>query len=148
MGFRQFDTTESQRHPEGLALRPLVPSIIPYVTVRRLKTYTGAQGYVYQYYFVGSRPAVAAESPATEYVFDVTSDRKTTFSVSVFLPDDAVSTWTSNHHRALSEAECYAAAKLRLFRGFDEIENIMLEGRSLPIDGSMLEDLMLAVGIT
>lgn len=120
------------------------------MTVRRLKTYTGAQGYVYQYYFVGSRPAVRmrADPSATEYVFDVTSDRKTTFSVSVFLQEDAVENWSSRHHRALSEAECYAAAKLRLFRGFDEIENIMLEGRSLPIDGSMLEDLMLAVGIT
>ena len=27
------------------------------MTIRRLKTYTGSQGYVYQYYFVGKRPA-------------------------------------------------------------------------------------------
>jgi hypothetical protein len=118
------------------------------VTVRRLKTYTGTQGYVYQYYFVGSRPAVAADPGATEYVFDVTSDRKTTFSVSVFLQDDAVSTWSSHHGRALTEAERYAAAKLRLFRGFDEIENMMAEGRSLPVDAAMLEDLLVAVGVT
>ena len=26
---------------------------------RRLKTYTGSQGYVYQYYFVGSRPSTS-----------------------------------------------------------------------------------------
>jgi hypothetical protein len=26
------------------------------MTIRRLKTYTGSQGYVYQYYFVGKRP--------------------------------------------------------------------------------------------
>ena len=73
------------------------------MTVRRLKTYTGAQGYVYQYYFVGSRPAVRmrADPSATEYVFDVTSDRKTTFSVSVFLQEDAVENWSSRHHRAL-----------------------------------------------
>ena len=40
------------------------------MTVRRLKTYTGAQGYVYQYYFVGKRPALAddPEAPATEFV--------------------------------------------------------------------------------
>ena len=25
------------------------------MTIRRLKTYTGSQGYVYQYYFVGKR---------------------------------------------------------------------------------------------
>ena len=120
------------------------------MTVRRLKTYTGSQGYVYQYYFVGSRPATAGYSgpAATEYVFDVTSDRKTTFSVSVFLQQDAVSNWTSSHGRALNEAERYAAAKLRLFRGFDEIENMMAEGRSLPVDGSMLEELLVAVGVT
>ena len=55
------------------------------MTVRRMKTYAGSQGYVYQYYFVGKRPALAAdpEAPATEYVFDVTSDRKLTDRKSV-----------------------------------------------------------------
>jgi hypothetical protein len=120
------------------------------VTVRRLKTYTGTQGYVYQYYFVGSRPAVRTrEAPAaTEYVFDVTSDRKTTFSVSVFLHEDALSNWSLNHGRELNEAERYAAAKLRLFRGFDEIESMMADGRNLPIDASMLENLLAEVGLT
>ena len=59
------------------------------MTIRRMKTYTGGQGYVYQYYFVGKRAAIAKPS-ATEYVFDVTSDRKTTFAVSVFLTEDAI----------------------------------------------------------
>ena len=120
------------------------------MTVRRLKTYAGTQGYVYQYYFVGSRRAGAgyAGPPATEYVFDVTSDRKTTFSVSVFLEQDAVSNWASSRGRQLSEAERYAAVKLRLFRGFDEIENMMAEGRSLPLDRPMLEHLLTAVGVT
>jgi len=46
------------------------------MTVRRLKTYTGSQGYVYQYYFVGQRPAAVkpSEGPATEYIFDITSE--------------------------------------------------------------------------
>ena len=120
------------------------------MTVRRLKTYTGSQGYVYQYYFVGSRPASAgyAGSPATEYVFDVTSDRKTTFSVSVFLQQDAVSEWTTRHRRNLTEAERYAGVKLRLFRGFDEIESMMAEGRSLAIDAPLLENLLSAVDVT
>ena len=63
--------------------------------VRRLKTYTSSQGYVYQYYFVGKRAALAsdAEAPATEFVFDVTSDRKLTYAVSVFLPGKSVSAW-------------------------------------------------------
>jgi hypothetical protein len=119
------------------------------MTVRRLKTYTGTQGYVYQYYFVGSRPALAgSQGPeATEYVFDVTSDRKTTFSVSVFLEQDAVSNWAASHGRQLNDAERYAAAKLRLFHGFDEIENMMADGRSLPVDGPALESLLIEVGV-
>ena len=61
----------------------------PDKTVRRLKTYAGAQGYVYQYYFVGERAALAndSEAPAKEFVFDVTSDRKLTYAVSIFLPE-------------------------------------------------------------
>ena len=45
-----------------------------------MKTYSGAQGYVYEYYFVGKRAALPqdAEAPATEFIFDVTSDRKLT----------------------------------------------------------------------
>ncbi len=62
------------------------------MTIRRMKTYTGGQGYVYQYYFVGKRASIVhpSETAATEYVFDVTSDRKTTFAVSVFLTEDAI----------------------------------------------------------
>src|SRR5271156_2679320 len=50
--------------------------------VRRLKTYTGAQGYVYQYSFVGKRAALPDDpaAPATEFVFDVTSDRRLTYA--------------------------------------------------------------------
>ena len=46
------------------------------MTIRRLKTYTGGQGYVYQYYYVGKRPATVglSDAPAVEYVFDVTAD--------------------------------------------------------------------------
>jgi len=66
------------------------------MTIRRMKTYTGGQGYVYQYYFVGKRPALAGPSDArsTEYIFDVTSDRKTTFAVSVLVEQEALRSWT------------------------------------------------------
>ena len=95
------------------------------MTVRRLKTYTGSKGYVYQYYFVGQRPAaIMPEIPATEYIFDVTSDRKTTYAVSVFLPQQVVTAWNEIHGRSLKDSEQYAAAKLRLFRAFDELEGI------------------------
>ena len=118
------------------------------MTIRRMKTYTGGQGYVYQYYFVGKRAALSApEAPATEYIFDVTSDRKTTFSVSVFLRDHALATWTRQHGRALSDAEQYGAAKMRLFQAFDEIANMLEEGRRLLVDDKKLEELLLSLRV-
>ena len=80
------------------------------MTIRRLKTYTGGQGYVYQYYFVGKRPATTTD--ADEYIFDVTSDRKLTYAVSIFLPRQVIAAWAQSHGRTLSDSEQYAAAKV------------------------------------
>ena len=119
------------------------------MTIRRMKTYAGAQGYVYQYYFVGKRPALPDDPdiPATEYVFDVTSDRKLTYSVSVLVPEKAVSEWSRVHGRPLSDAEQYAAAKLRLFRAFDELENVRAQGRRLVVDAALLEESLTSLGV-
>lgn len=117
--------------------------------LRRLKTYTGAQGYVYQYYFVGKRAALAddPEAPATEFVFDVTSDRKLTYAVSVFLPERTLRGWTTSHGRTLNDAEQYAAVKLRLFRAFDELEDVKTHGRRLTIDTAVLEEALTSLGV-
>jgi len=119
------------------------------MTIRRMKTYTGGQGYVYQYYFVGKRAAITdrSESPTTEYVFDVTSDRKTTFAVSVFLMEDAATQWAVKHKLALTDAEQYGAVKMRLFQAFDEIENMMVDGRRLMINVRDLEELLNRLGV-
>jgi hypothetical protein len=119
------------------------------MTVRRMKTYAGAQGYVYQYYFVGKRAALAddPEAPATEFVFDVTSDRKLTFAVSIFLPQGALAGWSQAHGRPLNDAEQYAAAKLRLFRAFDELDDVKTHGRRLTIDAALLEEAMASLGV-
>jgi len=121
----------------------------PEKAVRRLKSYTGSQGYVYQYYFVGQRAALAndPEAPATEFVFDVTSDRKLTFAVSVFLPEKAVAGWAAEHGRPLTESEQYAAAKLRLFRAFDELADVKDQGRRLVVDASALSDSLKTLGV-
>jgi hypothetical protein len=121
----------------------------PEKAVRRLKTYAGAQGYVYQYYFVGRRPALAEdpEAPATEFIFDVTSDRKLTYAISVFLPEGAIAAWSAAHGRPLTEAEQYAAAKLRLFRAFDELEDVRTNGRRLSIDRAEMEEMLTGIGV-
>jgi hypothetical protein len=114
-----------------------------------MKTYTGGQGYVYQYYFVGKRPAEPGShsSAATEYIFDVTSDRKTTFSVSVFVERNALEAWAQVHGRPAVEAEEYAAAKMRLFQAFDEVEDMMAHGRTLVVDEAALEAAFANLGV-
>ena len=119
------------------------------MTIRRMKTYTGGQGYVYQYYFVGKRAAMnkSPEGAVTEYVFDVTSDRKTTFAVSVFLPEEATKEWAAGHARTLTQAEQYGAVKMRLFQAFDEIENMMADGRRLLVNAEILEQVLATLGV-
>jgi hypothetical protein len=119
------------------------------MTTRRMKTYTGQTGYVYQYYFVGDRPALPddRDAPATEYVFDVTSDRKSMFAVSVLLTDEAAAEWQRVHGRPLSATERYAAAKMRLFQGFDEVEKMQEGGRRLVIAGTAATELLSQLGV-
>jgi len=117
------------------------------MTVRRMKTYTGGQGYVYQYYFVGKRPAVEPGTPATEYIFDVTSDRKVTYAVSVLVESAALKAWAEAHGRTPTEAEEYGAAKMRLFRAFDEIEDMMASGRQLRVGLVELEEAFGTLGV-
>ena len=117
--------------------------------IRRLKSYTAQTGYVYQYYFVGKRPALDGdpEAPATEYIFDVTSDRKTMFAVSVFLPPQALAAWAESRGRALTEPEQYAAVKLRLMQAFDEIPDMLHRGRRLLLDAELLPVLLDSIGL-
>jgi hypothetical protein len=119
------------------------------MTIRRMKTYTGGQGYVYQYYFVGKRAATInpSQEAATEYIFDATSDRKTTFAVSFFLTKDAIDGWSTAHGRTLTEAEQYGAVKMRLFQAFDDIENMMVDGRRLFVNAANLEQVLATLGV-
>ena len=84
--------------------------------VRRPKTYSAQSGYVYQYFYEGHRLA----KDDTEYVFQVTADRKAWFPVSVMLFEPAVESWQQSHARELTGAERYAIAKMALFQAFDD----------------------------
>jgi len=88
--------------------------------VRRQKTFSAQSGYVYQYFYEGQRPSTP--EPGTEYVFDVSADRRTSAPVSVFVSAEAVENWQSETGRTLSNSERYAIAKMALFQAFDERE--------------------------
>jgi hypothetical protein len=115
----------------------------------QLKTYIAQTGYVYRYYFVGQRPALAddPEAPSTEYIFDVSTDRKTTFAVSIFLPAQALEHWAALRGRKLTEPEQYAGVKLRLLQGFDEIADLLRDGRRLRLDGELLTKLLESISV-
>jgi hypothetical protein len=119
------------------------------MTTRPLKTHSAQTGFVYQYYYVGKRSALDGdpEAPATEYIFDVTSDRKTTFAVSIFLQPQTLDLWQSNRGRSLSEPEQYAAVKLRLLHAFDKIPDMLHEGRRLRLDADLLTALLESIGV-
>lgn len=119
------------------------------MTVRRVKTYTAQTGYVYEYYFVGKRAALADDpwAPSTEFIFDVSSDRKSVYAVSVFLPPRALEVYAVEHGRILSDPEQYAAVKLRLMQAFDEVANMLQDGRRLTLDSEALPQLLESIGI-
>jgi hypothetical protein len=119
------------------------------MTTTPLKTYSAQTGYVYQYYFVGHRAALADDptAPATEYIFDLSLDRKTTFAVSVFLPPSASEYWAGKHGRELTEPEQYAGVKMRLLQALDEVQDMMGEGRRLRLDGEELVELLDSIGV-
>ena len=116
------------------------------MTLRRVKTYTAQTGYVYEYYFVGQRDASGGVH-GTEYIFDVISDRRARYSVSVVVQEDAPQGWARTHGRNLSGPEIYAAAKLRLQQGFDEIGDMLAEGRLLTVEAGNIEELLAPLGL-
>ena len=91
------------------------------MNARRMKTYSGESGFVYQYYFLEAQPKRRLWGRGgTAFLFHVTSDRKKFFVSEVLVEEAALQAWEKLHGRALAEQERYAAAKMALFRAFDE----------------------------
>jgi hypothetical protein len=88
--------------------------------VRRQKTHSAESGYVYQYFYEGQRAASRNGAVGTQYVFNVSADRKSSFPVSVFVSESALTEWQAEHGRQLGSTERYAVAKLALFQAFDK----------------------------
>src|SRR5262245_54908766 len=92
--------------------------------VRRVKSYSAATGYVYQYYFYEVHKTRRAGAEGTEYVYMVSADRKKVFPLRIFVRHDGVESWGRGAGRALSGTEEYAVAKMRLFEALDEIPDL------------------------
>lgn len=113
------------------------------MTVHRMKSYSADTGYVWQYYFEEVRSQqVRAGRAGSEYVFIVSRDRKHAYPVPIFLRREALDTWAAAHGRPLSGAEQYAAVKMRLFRAFDEIDDLEPTCDSLEVTPDNIADLL------
>lgn len=88
--------------------------------VRRQKTHSAESGYVYQYFYEGQRLANRDNAPGVQFVFNVSADRRSSTSVSVFVSEEALAGWQAQHGRQLGSTERYAVAKMALFQAFDQ----------------------------
>src|SRR6266436_4699723 len=119
--------------------------------VRRVKSYSAADGYVYQYYFFEGNRAQRGGSPGGEFTYAISTDRRSAFPFKIFVKQSALDAWAKLNGRPLTSSEEYAVAKMRLFRAFDEGSvQAPLEGkqpREVLVDESNLEDLLGQLGI-
>jgi hypothetical protein len=111
-------------------------------TVRRIKSYSAASGYVYQYQFQDVHPAQRDATRGNEYVYYVSADRKTMFPIRIFVRRDALDQWTKQTGRALTGTEEYAIAKMRLFQALDDLADFATSRPELTVDESNLQALL------
>jgi hypothetical protein len=110
----------------------------------RMKTYSAATGYVYQYVFAGQREVLRDRTAGMDYAFDVTYDRKNVHRIWVFITDDALSPWMDENARGLTNSERYGVAKIALRNAFDSREPARIHERIAPDAGevaAILEEL-------
>jgi hypothetical protein len=88
--------------------------------MRRIKSYSAANGYVYQYYFYELNRVAVDGRAAGEFVYAISADRGASFGLRIFVLQAALDSWAAANGRALTSSEEYAVAKMRLFQAFDE----------------------------
>jgi hypothetical protein len=111
---------------------------------RRYKAYQAETGVTYQYYFEVRRGVVRPEGQGSgsDFIFVVTADQHPPLVLRVFVSDRALEAWRVAHGRKLDANEQYAAAKMRLFRAFDQVESLSGEPLGLVVDESNVIELL------
>jgi len=119
--------------------------------VRRIKSYSAANGHVYQYCFYEVNRVVYNGAPAGEFIYAISADRKTNFALRILVDQSALESWARANGRPLTISEEYAVAKMRLFQAFDEgVVPVTAEAAaelSLHVDESNLEPLLQSLNI-
>jgi hypothetical protein len=114
--------------------------------VRRVKSYSAANGYVYQYCFYEVNRISDEGGAVGEFIYAISADRKTTFGLRILVRQAALDSWAKANGRPLTSSEEYAVAKMRLFQAFDEgavpVKDEAATEISLRVDESNLEELL------
>src|SRR5258706_14339373 len=88
--------------------------------VRRIKSYSAAYGYVYQYYFCELNRVSVEGRAAGEFVYAISADRGISFGLRIFVMQAALEAWARANGRALTSSGEDAVGKMRLVQAFDE----------------------------
>jgi len=116
--------------------------------VRRQKTHSAESGYVYQYFYEGQRPAERDGAHGTQFVFNVSADRKSSFPVSVFVGNEVLESWQQGHGRQLGSTERYAVAKMSLFQAFDQRAAPEAMSEEVRVKAADVESILTTLDIT
>jgi hypothetical protein len=111
---------------------------------RRYKVYPAETGISYQYFFESRRRVSRPEDQGagSDFTFVVIADQHVPFVVKIFVSDRSLEAWHQSHGRTLDANELYAAAKMRLFRAFDEEENLREKAFNLVVDETNIEEVL------
>jgi hypothetical protein len=124
---------------------------VPRSTGFRIKSYSAANGYVYQYCFYQVNRVINEGGPAGQFIYAISANRKTTFPVRILVKQAALEAWSRANGRPLTTSEEYAVAKMRLFQGFDEGSVPLTADASqdvcLIVDEANLEELLKSLNI-
>ncbi len=110
----------------------------------RYKVYSAETGVTYQYFFDARYSVTRPEGQGagSDFVFVIIADQQTPYVLRIFLSDRALESWRAAHQQGLGPNEQYAAAKMRLFRAFDEEERLRERALGLVVDEANIEDLL------
>jgi hypothetical protein len=119
--------------------------------VRRVKSYSAATGYVFQYYFFEMNRLQHGVTAGTEYVYMVSAGGQPTHPLKILVEREAAEEWGRRAGRELTGTEEYAVAKMRLFQALDEKTELATEpGERWPelrVDRTNLDALLEVLGI-
>ena len=110
----------------------------------RVKTYSAETGYVYQYVFRGYR--TQADGTRSDFIFDVSRDRKQTFAITVQLSKANLTACEERIGRELFTPERYALTKMALFSAFDAIEDFSRFAEPLNVTAEFMETALRILG--